>query len=81
MRRFVLLRDEDVSGVSGTGVVVEGIEWEPGGVATIRWIGEWGTYTHHPRGIAGVERIHGHDGRTKVVWLDHEHIPFADDVT
>lgn len=70
MRRFVLKRDEDVSGVSGTGVVVEGVEFEPGGFAAIRWLGEWGSYTFHPRGMEAVERIHGHDGRTKIVWLD-----------
>lgn len=67
MRPFTLHRDEDVSGVSGTGAVAEGIEFSDGHVA-LRWcVGEhrstviWGS-------IAAVEAIHGHDGRTRVLW-------------
>lgn len=36
-RLFVLDRVEDVSGVSGTGVVAEGIEFSDG-VGALRWI-------------------------------------------
>ena len=32
MRLFVLLREEDVTGVSGTGIVAEGVEWQDGRV-------------------------------------------------
>jgi hypothetical protein len=68
MRRFTLHRDEDVSGVSGTGVIVEGIEFTDGAVA-YRWRGTWRTTTTADS-IETVERIHGHDGKTRVVWLD-----------
>jgi predicted heme/steroid binding protein len=70
MRRFTLERDEDVSGVSGTGTVAEGVEFTDGSVALV-----WNTGPHKstvvwPRGIQSVEAIHGHDGKTRVVFLD-----------
>lgn len=70
MRRFKLQRDEDVTGFSGTGVVADGVEFSPGGVAVVRWRGEWASTVIHERGVASVEAIHGHDGRTRVVWID-----------
>jgi len=71
-RRFELHRDEDVSGVSGTGVVAEGVEFRDGVVA-FRWLTEWPTsVVFHDRGAAAVEHVHGHNGRTRVVWLDPE---------
>lgn len=67
MRTFSLQRDEDVSGVSGTGVVAEGVEFSDGTVA-LRWTaGEHGS-TVVWDSIEPVVLIHGHDGRTSVVW-------------
>jgi hypothetical protein len=70
-RRFLLVRDTDVSGISGTGVVAEGVEWTDRSV-TVRWRGEYGTCVFHDRGILSVEKIHGHGGLTRIVWLDEE---------
>lgn len=70
MRRFELHRSEDVTGVSGTGVVVEGVEFADGRCA-YRWLGPTATTTVADS-IADVEKVHGHDGRTAVVWLDRE---------
>lgn len=65
---FVLLRDEDVSGVSGTGVVAEGVEFSDGTVS-LRWTSAWPTsVVFHDRGIESVRAIHGHDGRTRLMW-------------
>lgn len=66
MRTFVLFREEDPSGVSGCGVVAEGVEFDDGTVA-LRW------RTLHRStalydGMAVLLAIHGHDGRTRVVW-------------
>lgn len=67
-RRFLLYRREDATGVSGTGSVAEGVEWCDGTVS-MRWCVEG-----KPRGTtfynsaAEVEEIHGHDGRTQIVW-------------
>lgn len=70
MRRFVLQRDTDVSGVSGVGVVAEGMEFSDGEVV-LRWTSANPTsVVFHDNGIASVEAVHGHGGHTKVVWLD-----------
>jgi len=70
LRRFVLLRSEDVSGVSGLGVVAEGVEFSDG-VVCLRWCtGEHRSSVLWDEGVAGVEAVHGHGGRTRVVFLD-----------
>ena len=67
-RAFVLQRDVDVTGVSGTGVVAEGVAFSDGTVA-LRWLSEWPTsVVFHDRGIEAVEAVHGHDGRTRILW-------------
>ena len=68
-RRFELVRYRDVSGVSGTGVVAEGVEWSDGTVA-LRWGGQFPTTTVWQDGIDALRRIHGHNGATTVRWLD-----------
>lgn len=69
-RRFHLQRDLDISGVSGTGIVAEGVEFSSGVVA-LTWLSEWPTsVVFHDRGIESVEAIHGHGGATRIVWDD-----------
>ncbi|MEV6283419.1 hypothetical protein [Kribbella sp. NPDC051770] len=67
-RRFRLMRHEDVSGVSGTGAVAEGVQFTDGAVA-LRWYGDYPTTTVWD-GIESVIAIHGHGGATEVEWLD-----------
>ncbi|MGC4938069.1 hypothetical protein [Kribbella sp. DT2] len=67
-RRFRLMRYEDVSGVSGTGPVAEGVQFTDGSVA-LRWYGDYPTTTVWD-GIDSVIAIHGHAGATEVEWLD-----------
>lgn len=68
MRRFQLDRDQDVSGVSGTGVVADGVLFEDGAVV-VHWRSDepstvvWSS-------IEAVEHVHGHGGLTRIVWLD-----------
>ncbi len=69
MRGFVLQRDVDVSGVSGTGVVAEGVEFTDGRVA-IRWIVGEHRSTVTWDSIDAVTAIHGHDGATQIRWVD-----------
>lgn len=72
-RRFNLQRDEDETGVSGTGVVAEGVWWPDGDVAVLRWTSAWPTsVVFHDRGLDSVEAIHGHGGKTRIVWIDPE---------
>lgn len=70
MRTFRLVRTVDVSGVSGTGDVAEGVEFSDGTVA-LRWLSQWPTsVVFHDRGIEAVEAIHGHGGATRIVYDD-----------
>lgn len=67
-RLFSLHRDEDETGVSGTGVVAEGIEFSDGTVA-LRWLSDWPTsVVFHDRGIDAVRAVHGHGGKTRIVF-------------
>jgi len=70
VRTFRLVRTEDVSGVSGTGVVAEGVEFSSGVVA-LTWLSPWPTsVVFHDRGIESVLHVHGHNGLTQLVFDD-----------
>lgn len=68
MRRFLLRRETDVSGVSGTGDVAEGIVFSDG-VCVLRWLRAGGSTAVYDT-LAHLEAIHGHQGGTRVVWID-----------
>ncbi len=70
-RPFVLRRDRDLSGVSGTGIVADGIEF-PDGHAVIHWRGKWALTTPHPGGVASIVDIHDHGGQGDLhtIWAD-----------
>lgn len=68
MRTFHLHRREDISGVTGVGVVAEGIEFSDGTVA-LRWFGE-ARSTAIWADIDEAMTVHGHGGLTTVVWDD-----------
>lgn len=68
MRRFHLQRNEDATGISGTGKVAEGVLWTNGWVS-LMWLTEVFSLVTYPD-LASVEKIHGHGGRTLVVWDD-----------
>jgi hypothetical protein len=70
-RRFVLRRRHDISGISGTGDVADGVLW-PDGTANVRWRGEHPSAVFWDRGRVSVEMIHGHQGATEIVWLDQD---------
>ena len=70
MRRFQLVRKEDVSGISGVGVVAEGVEFANGEVAMC-WLGTY-RIIENAANIHTIEHIHGHGGKTLVNWLDTE---------
>lgn len=66
MKKFWLKRIEDESGISGTGIVAEGIIFTDG-VAVLRWLTAGGSTAVYDD-IESVKRIHGHNGKTKVVY-------------
>lgn len=67
-RRFYLFRNEDVSGVSGTGKVAEGVEFENGMCA----LSFSSAYPHANiyANMRAVVEVHGHGGATEVVFID-----------
>lgn len=66
MRKFYLLRTEDVSGISGTGVVAEGVIFD-NGLGALTWLSDEPLVTAFVRGIRGVRNIHSHHGKTLAV--------------
>ena len=67
-RRFVLDRDSDVTGVSGTGTVADGVVW-PDGAVSIRWRGEYRSTVAWDN-LGSALAVNGHDGRTRCVFID-----------
>lgn len=64
---FTLHREEDPSGVSGTGVVAEGWESSSGDWVVLLWLSTTPTLGIY-RDIREVELLHGHEGKTRIVW-------------
>lgn len=68
MRRFLLVRAQDLTGISGTGVVAEGTVFTDG-LSVLHWLREpfaTGVY----RSLADVIAVHGHEGATQVEFID-----------
>jgi hypothetical protein len=68
VKRFELVRHEDITGVTGTGVVAEGVQWSNGQV-TVCWRGEHSSIVIWPS-MEDAMAIHGYDGATEAVWRD-----------
>lgn len=70
MRRFQMHRHIDVSGISGTGIVAEGVVFTDG-TTVVRWISaKPSTVVWDDLGDA--YDIHNHGGSTEFVFLDPE---------
>jgi hypothetical protein len=67
-RRFNLVRDDDETGISGTGVVAEGIEFS-NGMCALCWLTAMHSVAVYPN-VRQLEAIHGHNGRTRVDWIE-----------
>lgn len=65
-RLFSLVRDDDVSGTSGVGVVAEGVEWSNGWVS-LHWLSQLGCLGMYEN-IKVMTEVHGHGGKTRVEW-------------
>ncbi|MEU0691413.1 hypothetical protein [Streptomyces uncialis] len=72
-RRFHLQRTTDITGVSGTGHVADGVLW-PDGTVSIRWTGERPSVVFWAS-LADAEAVHGHGGATRIIWGDPEPAP------
>jgi hypothetical protein len=65
MQIFYLNRKQDETGVSGIGVIAEGIQFS-NGVCVLCWLNEMLSLKIY-NSIYDVERIHGHNGNTEIV--------------
>jgi hypothetical protein len=77
-RPFLLVRDVDPTGISGTGVVAEGCAFSDGKVA-LRWTTPGISEANYERGVRpttvlhdsveSVIALHGHAGATHIEWI------------
>lgn len=74
-RLFRLIRDQDPSGVAGTGHVASGVEWSDGSV-TLKWHTPDGmtdpANVSHYANVTKALGIHGHGGRTRMKYVKNE---------
>ena len=78
MHCFELVRGHDVTGISGTGIVAEGVQFSDGTVC-LRWLDHATPEVHRTNGvrpttvlhesIGSVLALHGHGGATELVWV------------
>ena len=68
MRTFGLHRFQDESGVSGTGRVAEGVQFSDGRCVMV-WLTQVSSMAFY-QSLEDLEAIHGHGGKTRVVFDD-----------
>lgn len=76
MKTFILYRDEDVTGISGTGPVADGVVFPGDGTTVMRWRDVRGPAAEPGvspttvvfENIDAVRALHGHGGATRIVW-------------
>jgi hypothetical protein len=66
VKTFLLRRTVDVSGVSGTGAICEGVQFSDG-VCALRWLTDHRSTAIYAS-MDDLVAIHGHDGATTVEW-------------
>ncbi len=76
MKRFRVIRDMDVSGVSGTGYVAEGVLFRTGQCA-VCWRSDHSSVNIY-KSLDDVIFVHGHGGATKVEFVDPADDPELD---
>ena len=67
-KAFHLLRKEDATGISGTGIVAVGVQL-PTGRAVLEWLGSINSITIH-QDMEQLAAVHCHGGLTEVIWED-----------
>ncbi len=67
MRKFHFERMEDESGISGCGLVAEGVLFNDTGEVVVHWFGKHSSINIY-HSLEDVIYIHGHNGKTKIVF-------------
>lgn len=65
--KFILRRHVDVSGISGTGDVAEGVQFSDG-TCVLRWKGKKASTAIY-QNIEDLKHIHEHAGSSEILWL------------
>ena len=68
MKRFRLIRIEDPTGVSGTGLVAEGVVFT-GGKCALHWLTAHQSVAVYDS-LQALQEIHLHHGMTRLEWID-----------
>ena len=68
MKLFYLMRHVDETGVSGTGIVGEGVVFSDGTVS-MRWRGDIKSTVLYDS-LSDVRTIHGHQGKTEIIFTE-----------
>jgi hypothetical protein len=68
MRKFELVRTEDLTGISGTGTVAQGVEFDDG-TCVMRWCTKLSSTAIYSNARELVD-IHGHEGRTTLRYIE-----------
>ena len=66
MDNFHLQRLEDETGISGTGIVAEGVQFS-NGKCVLTWLTEFSSVGIYDN-IDLVDKLHGHNSKTIIVW-------------
>lgn len=69
MRRFKLVRNEDIHGCSGIGFVAEGCEFSKSGQCVLVWKSDHSSINIY-KNVEDLIFLHGHEGKTVVEWID-----------
>ncbi|SRR5579883_586124 len=68
IRRFVLDRSADITGISGTGIILYGVEWYPGGPVDVYWLKTRTTGQYPSMDV--VRSTHCYNDNARVIYLD-----------
>ena len=69
-RRFVIVRSVDITGISGTGVILYGVEWMAGGPVDVYWLGTKTTGQYPSMEV--VRATHCYNNNARIVYVDGE---------
>lgn len=72
MQRFNVNRKKDISGVSGTGLIAEGVRFHDNQVC-VSWFGKH-QIVEVCKDIETWLAVHGHNGATSIEWLDKKEL-------
>lgn len=68
LKIFFLERSQDVSGISGVGIIAEGCLFDSG-EAVVHWFGAHASINIY-KSIDDILFVHGHNGSTKLIFKD-----------